>query len=482
MSNEYVGARLLNIITESLYDKPIVVFREYVQNSADSILKKGKNDNSSIKIWYNNNSLFFLDNGEGINEADFYKKIVTIGLSDKEETKNIGYKGIGRLSGISYCSKLKFINILDFSNSRFQMCSMDCDLFKRSRPDYNDKSYNELIEEICCFDEKLDKDEICEIHNLIGSNDEIFETENEGFLVILEDISEVLKSIFSKTNMNSFDRELGWLLPVDFRQELYDDHSDLLLEFTGDDGENKSIVECFNIYFNGNKIYRPLTSDMLRPCISLKELKYAKGFISFSNKKIAIEKNKFNGIKLYIDNILLCDESEIIPALQNFGVIAHTTNELFQATRGIGLIIYITDKYNILANARRTFIEVSDTDSITFLKEIAEIINNVFDARYALSRYFSAKKAYNDNDLILSELRDKANNCLEVLASNKLKEVNEYHIDDSDISEVDKKSMIKKYISSRINDELRLFISQLTDLNSKDPYEDFIVWLNKKKR
>jgi len=36
--NDYnVGAGILNIITESLYDNPIVVFREYVQNSIDSI-------------------------------------------------------------------------------------------------------------------------------------------------------------------------------------------------------------------------------------------------------------------------------------------------------------------------------------------------------------------------------------------------------------------------------------------------------------
>ena len=40
MSNNYVGAGILNIITESLYDNPIVVFREYVQNSVDSIFKE----------------------------------------------------------------------------------------------------------------------------------------------------------------------------------------------------------------------------------------------------------------------------------------------------------------------------------------------------------------------------------------------------------------------------------------------------------
>ena len=40
MSNNYVGAGILNIITESLYDNPIVVFREYVQTPSILFLRK----------------------------------------------------------------------------------------------------------------------------------------------------------------------------------------------------------------------------------------------------------------------------------------------------------------------------------------------------------------------------------------------------------------------------------------------------------
>ena len=61
MSNNYVGAGILNIITESLYDNPIVVFREYVQNSVDSIFKEDCQDDHEIKIWCDGNDLCFLD-------------------------------------------------------------------------------------------------------------------------------------------------------------------------------------------------------------------------------------------------------------------------------------------------------------------------------------------------------------------------------------------------------------------------------------
>ena len=51
MSENKVGAGILNIITESLYDNPIVVFREYVQNSVDSFLKSRENT-EKFKAWF----------------------------------------------------------------------------------------------------------------------------------------------------------------------------------------------------------------------------------------------------------------------------------------------------------------------------------------------------------------------------------------------------------------------------------------------
>ena len=79
MNNGFVGAGILNIITESLYDNPIVVFREYVQNSVDSILKDTIHDSYCIKIWRDDNILCFLDNASGIDVELFYNEmIVTI--------------------------------------------------------------------------------------------------------------------------------------------------------------------------------------------------------------------------------------------------------------------------------------------------------------------------------------------------------------------------------------------------------------------
>ena len=49
----------------------------------------------------------FLDNGKGIKTDDFCNEMIKIGNSSKKRTKNLGYKGIGRLSGVPYCKKRK---------------------------------------------------------------------------------------------------------------------------------------------------------------------------------------------------------------------------------------------------------------------------------------------------------------------------------------------------------------------------------------
>ena len=76
-----VGAGILNAITESLYDNPIVVFREYVQNSVDAFKHPNSNSNSIVKIIYhtdsNTSSLCFLDNGSGITENKFFELTIS---------------------------------------------------------------------------------------------------------------------------------------------------------------------------------------------------------------------------------------------------------------------------------------------------------------------------------------------------------------------------------------------------------------------
>lgn len=485
---ERVGASIVEIITESLYDKPIVVFREYVQNSADSLSVAEKDCSASdlaIKIWKEKDSLYFLDNGTGIAPEEFASTMGSIADSAKIRSKSIGYKGIGRLSGLSYCQKLTFVNIVDYEQNRFQTYVIDCRKYTQLRKngELNNLQFADLMKLISTLEEYPDVSAITKILTPYSS---LFETRNTGFLVVLDSLSPVLNAAI---NEKSFSENLSWLLPVPFQDELLspsndDDTHELFSDLStvaAFSDEFTVPAKAYSISYNGSSFKRPITRDLLRGYLCKSNLdQYAVCVHTFSNAGIAINnKNAFSGIRMYIDNILLCDESELIPALQQFGMISHTVNETIQTVRGIGAVIYIVDKVNISANARRTFIDVTDEDSFNFLKLIGEFVENVFQARYALSGYYSAKKKEETTKDNLDELRVKAENALIKLARQDivLEEDPVPSKDFLDLPPVEKRRIIKSKISKDMNTRIKRYIEQITDFNLDTYFEDFITWL-----
>ncbi|MCL2400638.1 MAG: ATP-binding protein [Defluviitaleaceae bacterium] len=492
MLTENVGARILNIITESLYDKPIVVFREYVQNSADSFSKidgEASKEDLSIQIWQKANHLYFLDNGRGIEQNRFESAMIKIASSHKNKEINMGYKGIGRLSGISYCNKLIFINICSYSKCIFQKYVIDGDKYNEVKNDekYYEMGFSELMNEIGSYDSEIKGSEIDEIQNLLSPRQKMFEKQDTGFLVILEDIKPILKQTIEGSK---FFNELGWLLPVKFKDELFQSAACQLFIDLSEAVEGGIVpAKAYDIHFNNIQIERPIGSGALRDYECKSNFgKYAVSFHSFSRDKIAVQRgNDFVGIKIYIDNMLLCDETEIVPMLQRYGLISHTANELVQTVKGLGVMIYITDKVNISSNARRTFIEIADDDSLEFLRLLAEFIETIYSARYALSRFSSAKKLLEeekdklevDRDK-LEELRKNANDALRALARAEIVIDSLEYEDDFDfgkLNEIEQKQAVKRKISKEINSKTREYLSQTTTFDYDNAYEDFKIWL-----
>lgn len=482
MSNSYVGAGILNVITESLYDNPIVVFREYVQNSMDSILREYDTGNREIKIWFCENNLYFLDNGSGIATENFFDEMRTIGGSGKKRQKDIGYKGIGRLSGVPYCRKLYFLNIEDYSNKEIQLYTISGELYEKIKNNQLDSemSFHKLMDEIgeCIPSFDLEKNEM--ISNAIDKYEKMLTESNSGFLVILNDISSVLENTI---NDNDFFTNLQWLLPVDFDKDLYcSEEKELFEELTTKNDENGNTpIKFCKISYNDKNIYRPIKKSFFRDYVCKNNFKYAVGFHSFNGNKIYIDKNNdFTGIRIYIDNMLLCDENELLQNLDNYGLLSHTLNGQLQSVRGIGAMIYINDKVNISANARRTFIEVTDDDSLEFLNLLAEFVNTIYDTRYALSNYASAKDKQDQSIEKLQKLRIYALNCLRKLAKEEIKlTVDDEYSKFDDLSVIDKKKVFKKKISKKINDKIKEYLKTITTFNAESVYKDFIEWLSK---
>lgn len=483
MSDSNVGAGILSIITESLYDNPIVVFREYVQNSIDSIYRHSEDINKcEIKIWNSDNNLFFLDNGRGIDKERFKDEMIKIGASSKKKQRNLGYKGIGRLSGVPYCKELIFVNIYDYANNKAQIYKIDGKLYEKikNEEESSSLSFTELMGVIGTYKDCFRLKDNQDISYAVQKYDELLKASNTGFLVFLHDTSKVLNNTIENKD---FFEDLRWLLPVDFDEDLYNsDQKELFQELTKEARNEVIPARSCRIFYNDEPILRPIQKDMLRDYVCKCNFKYAVGFHTFKKDKIAIDKkNCFSGIKIYIDNMLLCDENELLQNLEHYGLLTHTLNGQLQSVKGIGAMIYITDKVNISANARRTFIEVTDNDSLEFLRMLAEFVNTIYDTRYALSNYVSAKSKQQAGNERLEQLRVNALENLKKLAKEDVELIVEPDDDFSNKSVTEKKKIIKRKISNQLNANLKEYLKQVnTDIVSlENVYQDFLRWIYK---
>lgn len=113
--NIQVGKFTLESLTTGMYNNPEIVYREYIQNAVDSFdnaisQKLMTLDECRIEIIVDaeREEISIKDNGTGICKELAVKTLLDIGNSSKTHTSNRGFRGIGRLGGLSYCKKLSF--------------------------------------------------------------------------------------------------------------------------------------------------------------------------------------------------------------------------------------------------------------------------------------------------------------------------------------------------------------------------------------
>lgn len=111
-----VGKYTLESLTNGMYSSPLDLYREYIQNAVDSFDEANiegiiKDTNFQIEIILDSveKSIFIKDNGGGIRKNIATKILLDIGNSKKNRFVSRGFRGIGRLAGLGYCSKLTFV-------------------------------------------------------------------------------------------------------------------------------------------------------------------------------------------------------------------------------------------------------------------------------------------------------------------------------------------------------------------------------------
>ncbi|MBM9514783.1 ATP-binding protein [Desulfogranum marinum] len=116
MSNDdvLIGKNIIEILTTGMYHNPLVIFREYIQNSIDAINEAvdlgllAELSDGDVQIYIDSTKKYvtFEDNGVGVPSETAWSILTSIAASKKDRTKNLGFRGIGRLAGLAYCDEL----------------------------------------------------------------------------------------------------------------------------------------------------------------------------------------------------------------------------------------------------------------------------------------------------------------------------------------------------------------------------------------
>src|SRR5688572_21801570 len=107
------GKDVLESLTIGMYEDSNFIYREYIQNSADQIdkaIREGliSKEQAAIDIDFPKRRIVIEDNATGIEMSQVQAVLQNIAQSTKKRGVDKGFRGIGRLGGLAYCSKLIF--------------------------------------------------------------------------------------------------------------------------------------------------------------------------------------------------------------------------------------------------------------------------------------------------------------------------------------------------------------------------------------
>ena len=162
-----IGKDVLELLTSSMYVNPLNIFREYVQNSVDSIdqaakvgvLDSHESGQIDIEIDNVNRTIKVRDNGLGVSNKDFEKTLTAFGSSYKRSQKEArGFRGVGRLAGLGYCQELIFRTKTN-SDSQIKEMTWNCVQLKSllADPSYGG-SLQDLVKQVVRTSTSEDKE------------------------------------------------------------------------------------------------------------------------------------------------------------------------------------------------------------------------------------------------------------------------------------------------------------------------------------
>lgn len=361
-----IGKNVIENLTLGMYENSLMIYREYIQNAADSIdnainlgiLKKGTDKNNinsdtketaqiDIYIDQKKRNISIYDNALGIPKDKFFNILSSIADSEKDKTSNKGFRGIGRLAGLAYCKKLIFTSSYIGENKKSIMV-WDGELLKNILNDTQNRiSASDLVDKVIDY-----KTEECDV------NKHFFE-------VTLQDISTENNELLDINNVYDY---LSFVAPVPYIKSFI--YRSKIYDFVN---KHNLKLDEYIILVNGQQLFKPYKTHLLSKGKAYDEIKDIEfneirsksntllGWMWFAvikfEKNIPKE-NKMRSIRLRKENILIGNET--------------TLSKFFKETRGINYFIgelFVIDK-DLIPNARRDYFNINET-----LREFENILN-----------------------------------------------------------------------------------------------------------
>ena len=105
-----VGSSILGLVTAGMYDNPLTIYREYIQNAVDALAQSPANAEGKIAVTLDpqERTVRIRDDGPGLTYKQSQKELLPIGRSSKCIGIDRGFRGIGRLSGLAFAPTVTF--------------------------------------------------------------------------------------------------------------------------------------------------------------------------------------------------------------------------------------------------------------------------------------------------------------------------------------------------------------------------------------
>ena len=240
-----IGKFILDSLSVGMYNHPLMLIREYIQNSTDAIdesLRKGDVNKGKSKIEINIDGkarcLEIIDNGVGVSTDKAWNTLHDIGKSEKNASDNRGFRGIGRLGGLGYCEDLQFVTKAK-GEKIYSVTNWKCGKLRTLINEKNEYNTSDLIKEITEFNQ----------NHYRGNYEDHF------FIVKMMNLQSSRDILLNVPEIKDY---LSEVAPVPFNSKTFSYADEIERKLI----KNVPKYKTYNIYINGEQIFKPY-SDLI---------------------------------------------------------------------------------------------------------------------------------------------------------------------------------------------------------------------------